>query len=381
MTHTGLWYLWPALVLRRVLTFTLFFSLHILLFGMKHLCSTVMQLRLLIIHSKTSWRMIHHLEESLFYLEGIFAKSYQWSHVDQESKLLTLLLKGLYFWYKYRLPPLIFSLKRSVLWTQIQIYHLRQNMRLDQTPGSIAFANWLLEVGAGNGLGPDKTINLPITMCLPGNTIHSLINFIYPNIAAGHKPDEYFLHCTILSPKNNDVDDINHAILNAFPGDPIVLTSTDKALDNENLYPIEFLNTINAGGLSLAHLTLKPGCPVMLLWNLDPQNGLCNGTRMIIVNIRPCVLECRILGGSHAGKTVFIPHITIEPSVEDLPIPFSWLQFPIRLAFAITINKAQGQSVIYVGLDLCIPVFSHGQLYVALSQCTSAERIKVLFPP
>jgi hypothetical protein len=45
----------------------------------------------------------------------------------------------------------------------------------------------------------------------------------------------------------------------------------------------------------------------------------------------------------------------------------------------MTINKLQGQSVVNVGLDLCVPVFSHGQLYVALSRCTSGDRIKVLF--
>ncbi|KAH9916491.1 helicase [Fomitopsis serialis] len=46
----------------------------------------------------------------------------------------------------------------------------------------------------------------------------------------------------------------------------------------------------------------------------------------------------------------------------------------------MTINKAQGQSVVNVGLDLRTAVFGHGQLYVALSRCTSADRIKVLFP-
>ena len=46
----------------------------------------------------------------------------------------------------------------------------------------------------------------------------------------------------------------------------------------------------------------------------------------------------------------------------------------------MTINKAQGQSIANVGIDLRTPVFAHGQLYVALSRCTSPDRIKVLFP-
>ena len=55
-------------------------------------------------------------------------------------------------------------------------------------------------------------------------------------------------------------------------------------------------------------------------------------------------------------------------------------QLPVRLAFVMSINKSQEQSVHYVGLDLQTVVSIHEQLYVALSQCTSAQRIKVLFP-
>ena len=46
----------------------------------------------------------------------------------------------------------------------------------------------------------------------------------------------------------------------------------------------------------------------------------------------------------------------------------------------MTINKSQGQSVKFVGVDLRTPVFSYGHLYVALSRCTSSERISVILP-
>lgn len=76
----------------------------------------------------------------------------------------------------------------------------------------------------------------------------------------------------------------------------------------------------------------------------------------------------------------FIPRITLTPSTSELPFVLRRRQFPVRVAFAMTINKAQGQSVNYVGLDLRTPVFSHGQLYVALLRSTSPHNIKVLFP-
>ena len=72
------------------------------------------------------------------------------------------------------------------------------------------------------------------------------------------------------------------------------------------------------------------------------------------------------------------PRITLAPSAEDLPLPLRRRQFPVRLAFAMTVNKSQGQSLKHVGLDLQSPVFSHGQLYVGLSRCTSGTRLKVL---
>ncbi|KAI8568768.1 hypothetical protein RHMOL_Rhmol02G0225800 [Rhododendron molle] len=53
-------------------------------------------------------------------------------------------------------------------------------------------------------------------------------------------------------------------------------------------------------------------------------------------------------------------------------------QFSVRLAYAMTINKSQGQSIKFIGVHLCTPIFSNGQLYVALSRCTSFDRITVL---
>src|ERR1700683_3385974 len=97
-----------------------------------------------------------------------------------------------------------------------------------------------------------------------------------------------------------------------------------------------------------------------------------------LLRIKSHVLECRILSGD--GKTVFVPRISIAPSEGDMHIPLSHHQFPVCLAFAMTINKSQEQSVQNVGIDLRTSVFSHGQLYVALSQCASVSRIKVLFP-
>ena len=80
-----------------------------------------------------------------------------------------------------------------------------------------------------------------------------------------------------------------------------------------------------------------------------------------------------------AGERVFLPRIPLCPSDSDMfPFRFKRKQFPIRLSFAMTINKAQGQSIPIVGVYLPEPAFSHGQLYVALSRATAKRNIKIL---
>jgi ATP-dependent DNA helicase PIF1 len=85
------------------------------------------------------------------------------------------------------------------------------------------------------------------------------------------------------------------------------------------------------------------------------------------------VIEATILTGKGEGETVFIPRIPLIPT--DLPFNFKRLHFPVRLAFAISINTSQGQSIKYCGVDLRSPWFSHGQLYVACSWVGSPKNL------
>jgi ATP-dependent DNA helicase PIF1 len=192
------------------------------------------------------------------------------------------------------------------------------------------FSKYLLDVGGGKNSNPDGTVTLyPEMHC--GDTVESLINSIHPEIAEGAKPDDYFKNRTLLCCKNDDVDDLNADILAKFPGEEKVLLSADSIVTDRNEvvdyqpYPVEYLNSLNVSGLPLARLALKPGCPLMLLRNLDPSNGLCNGTHMILLRIKSCVLECRILGGD--GKTVFIPRISMIHLKETCTSAFPIINF------------------------------------------------------
>ncbi len=77
------------------------------------------------------------------------------------------------------------------------------------------------------------------------------------------------------------------------------------------------------------------------------------------------------------GKEFLIPKLNLTPSDFDYPFSLRRVQFPIRSAFAMTINKSQGATLKKVGIFLNTPVFSHGQLYVAMSRVSSLEDITI----
>lgn len=144
----------------------------------------------------------------------------------------------------------------------------------------------------------------------------------------------------------------------------------------------ELLNTLNPAGLPPHALHLKVGCVVILLRNINLAEGLANGTRLIVRHMSANVIQAQIITGADGvrGRLVCIPRLTmtVKAGEDDLPFSFRRRQFPIKPAFAMTINKAQGQTFTSVGIYLPAPVFCHGQLYVALSRCGGPDGVYVM---
>jgi hypothetical protein len=173
-------------------------------------------------------------------------------------------------------------------------------------------------------------------------------------------------------------------MLTVFPGNPVELLATDSAdiedSEAQDLPPAEVLQSFEPPSLPPSRLLLKVSAPVILLRNLYPKQGLCNGTRLAISRISPRIIEARILSGEFASQLRLIPRIKLTSTDSELPFIVTRVQFPLRLSFAITVNKSQGQSLSVVGVDLRHPVFTHGQLYVAISRVTTVAGLCVLLP-
>jgi ATP-dependent DNA helicase PIF1 len=116
---------------------------------------------------------------------------------------------------------------------------------------------------------------------------------------------------------------------------------------------------------------------MILLRNM--LGGLANGTQLMVVKLMQHIIDAEIATGPNKGRRIFIPRLSIIPSdMERMPFILCWRQFPLWPTFAMTINKAQGQTLQTVGVYLPKPVFCHGQLYVAFSQCSSRRGVQVL---
>ena len=169
-------------------------------------------------------------------------------------------------------------------------------------------------------------------------------------------------------------------MIDRLPGEENVYHCFDTVDDDPNShFPIDFLNSIIPNSLPPHELKLKINCPVILLYNLDPNNDLCNGTGLMVRALQDNAIDAEIVGGQHMRKRVCIPRLQLSPS-DDISLPFKFKrkQFPVKLSFAMTINKSQGQTIPNVGIYLPEPMFSHGQLYVGLSREVSRATTRIM---
>ncbi|KAL7139387.1 hypothetical protein ABFS83_09G047100 [Erythranthe nasuta] len=215
------------------------------------------------------------------------------------------------------------------------------------------FIELLLRIG--NGVETfifDDNIKIPSHMLVPfddvATSLDRLIRDVYPNLDTFIQNPYAFVSRAILTPKNDCVDELNDLLMERFPGKMKEYVSFNATTDplQQGEYE-DYLNTVSAGGLPPHILKLKKNSPIMLLRNLNPIHGLCNGTRLICRELGDNFIKAEIVVGDFKGNVVFIPRIPLEAS----------------------------------GIYLREPVFSHGQLDVALPRAKCAAAVSVLIHP
>ncbi|GAN02201.1 conserved hypothetical protein [Mucor ambiguus] len=116
-------------------------------------------------------------------------------------------------------------------------------------------------------------------------------------------------HSVFMTPLTADVKILNNIMLQQVLGNEVACRSVDRGLTDisQVQYSVKIFNNIEVGCLPSHVLKLKVHSPIMLLRNLSPAFGLCNGTRLIIRNLLPNVIHAKVISGSKVDKDVLIP--------------------------------------------------------------------------
>ncbi|XP_022857008.1 uncharacterized protein LOC111378072 [Olea europaea var. sylvestris] len=171
-------------------------------------------------------------------------------------------------------------------------------------------------------------------------SLKKLIAIVFPNFHQTYGDNlNIMINRVILTPKNEHVDVINNMLVKEISGEIFTYFNFDEVIDKIEEFREDFLNSLTPNGIPPLEFVLKRNCPIILFRNINPSEG------------------------------------------DKHSIPFKRTQFSIRPCFAMTINKAQGLTLDFGGLYLPEPVFSHDQLYVALSRARTRENIKLLIKP
>ncbi|XP_062108685.1 uncharacterized protein LOC133819436 [Humulus lupulus] len=177
------------------------------------------------------------------------------------------------------------------------------------------FDKWMLQIRDGS-LYDDidrQLIKLPSNIAInpSQDPMKSIVKVLYPSLLQKYNDPAYLIERAILTPKNEMVYEQNEMIMNIIPGEGRTYFSSDsickvsvKTNDEDLLYPAEFLHGLKFNGIPNHEMRLKEGAPVMLLRNLNQTEGLCNGTRLIIMHLGKWSIRGDIIFGTNIGENV-----------------------------------------------------------------------------
>ena len=277
---------------------------------------------------------------------------------------------------------------KSELWTAVEKFKLSKNMRIQrilqegdphETEERLQlFNDKLLEIGEGRHTRiMDNIIQIDTEMIC--ETAQQLIEEVYDTFNQQCTDPDYFKKRAILTGTNSDVKELNESLLHQVPGETKTYLSIDSCMDPDDAAYVgtEVLNNIEMSGMPEHRLLLKVGAIIILIRNLHVHMKDVNGTRYIITALSSNLITAKKLGATADEPLLLIPRVIHLTKNDEFPFIMKRDQFPVKLAYVMTFQRAQGQSLDKCGILLNRSVWTHGQLYVAMSRCGAMSRVKI----
>lgn len=187
----------------------------------------------------------------------------------------------------------------------------------------------------------------------------------------------------IVTPHAHTAKLLNDKILQRLNGRSRLYQSSNRLgdggrYDDVDMASDEWLNSQEVTGVPAVQLNLKVGAVCLLMRNLDRSSGMMNNAKVIVKAMSDRCVFVKRFGAPDSEKPVPIPRIKTRFKVRGTELYVERRQFPLQLGYAVTVNRAQGQTYEKVGIDVRADFFSHGQLYVALGRAKSSKDITIL---
>ena len=269
------------------------------------------------------------------------------------------------------------SIKSSPLWPLFRTVHLPQLIRNAEDPD---FATFINDIGDGT----ESSINLDVL--LHAHSPEELIDFVFPREVL--LDPMRCLTRSILAPTNDQIDHYNDKLVSRLPGDSRTYFAADtiRESDESNIIPpasiLDYNRKRPPRGIPPATLTIKVGMMCRIMRNFSIDRGLVKNARVIVTDIGTRLITIRVLPrlpDNGIGEDILLPRITFTSQLAS-GHTLMRRQFPLTGAYATTFNSCQGLTLDRMGADLTKPVFSHGQLYTALSRIRNRQHGMVLLP-
>ena len=269
------------------------------------------------------------------------------------------------------------SIKSSPLWPLFQLFPLSMPIRNADDP---EFASWVDNIG--DGASPEINLDFISRAC----SHDELLDFVYPSEVLADP--SCCLRRAILCPTNMQVNMYNESIVCRIDGVHRTYLAADslQEADEVGLIPpqhvLDYVAAHTPPGLPHHTLNIKVNAVYCLMRNFSIDAGLVKNTRVIVTGIGTRLVTVRILRGIGGGcfidaEDILLPRINFTHTLHSGHTLLR-RQFPLSAAYATTFNSCQGLTLDRVGVDLTTPVFSHGQLYTALSRIRHRDHARVL---